>query len=178
MLLVISNFILFQLGWFACVLGAAYQLPWVGCLFVAAILMLHLNLADKPSLELRLMLITLLIGGVWDSLMVSFGWLSFDIGMFNSYLAPYWILAMWMLFASTLNVSLRWMKQRYVVAALLGLLAGPLAYYAGSRLGAVSMPDPLAASLVIGLGWFIIMPLLMLLSNHLDGYAESARVGN
>ncbi len=175
--LVVSNLVLFQLGWFACVLGAAYGLPWLGVFVVGVILTLHLCMADVPYKEMQLMGLALLVGGIWDSLMVVTGQLVYQSGMFSSNLAPYWILAMWLLFATTLNISLRWMKNRLVIAAILGAIFGPVAYYAGSILGAVSMADPLISSLIIGMGWFIIMPILMGISNYLDGFQYSLEEG-
>ena len=43
------NFAAFQIGWFSCVLGAAYELPWAGPLAVGLIVALHLSLARGPA---------------------------------------------------------------------------------------------------------------------------------
>ncbi len=60
-----------------------------------------------------------------------------------------------------------------ILAALLaGAIGGPLAYFAGNRLGAVDMPDTMMALVALALGWSIIMPLLMSLSRHLDGFGH------
>ena len=64
------------------------------------------------------------------------GWLEYPSGILLSNTAPHWIVAMWVLFASTLNVSLRWLRGRWALATLLGAVAGPLAYYGGAGLGA------------------------------------------
>ncbi len=37
---------------------------------------------------------------------------------------PPWILALWALFASTLNASLGWLQDRLLLAAVLGALSG------------------------------------------------------
>ena len=176
--LVLANFILFQLGWFACVLGAANDLPWLGVVVVGAIVAFHLAMADSPYREIQLIILTVFVGGLWDSLMVVTGQLVYTNGMLISSMAPYWILSMWLLFATTFNISLRWMKNRLLLAAALGASFGPIAYYAGSMLGAVTMPDTLTSSLVIGLGWLFIMPMLMQLSNFFDGFLETAKAGN
>ena len=42
------NFLAFQLGWFASVLGAAHGLPWAGPVVVAMVVMLHLRLVRRP----------------------------------------------------------------------------------------------------------------------------------
>ena len=38
------NFVAYQLAWFACVLGAAHDLAWVGAVFAVAVAALHLAL--------------------------------------------------------------------------------------------------------------------------------------
>jgi hypothetical protein len=164
------NFILFQAGWFACVLGGAWGLPWLGTLTVLAILSYHLTTAINVSNELSLIGIALVLGFAWDSLLVSTGLLTYQSGMFHNALAPHWIIAMWALFASTLNVSMSWLKDHYIIAAIFGGIGGPLAYYAGLKLGAVIMPDLIVALAALSIGWAIIMPLLMLLSKRFDGF--------
>jgi hypothetical protein len=85
---------------------------------------------------------------------------------------------MWVLFASTLNVSLRWLRGRWLTAAVLGAAAGPLAYYAGAQLGGVVISDPLFAMAALAVGWASFMPLLIKLSTRLDGmHAVPATAG-
>ena len=169
------NFLLFQIGWFACVLGAAYQLPWAGTLSVIAIVAYHLLRAPRPLPEMKLIAFALLIGFCWDSLLVASGLLIYQEGMFNEMIAPHWIIAIWALFASTLNVSLRWLKGHYLIAALFGMAGGPLAYYAGSELGAVALLDPFLSLLALAIGWAVMMPLLVFLSGQFDGFGHAAR---
>ena len=45
---------------------------------------------------------------------------------------------MWMNFALTLNHAMAWLKGRPVVGLILGAIGGPLAYFAGAKLGAAS----------------------------------------
>ena len=71
------------------------------------------------------------------------------------------------------NVSLRLLHNRRAVAAVVGAVAAPLAYYAGGRLGAVEFVNVGAALLVIGAGWVVLMPVLVSLAARLDGYATS-----
>jgi Protein of unknown function (DUF2878) len=76
---------------------------------------------------------------------------------------------MWVLFASTLNVSLRWLRGRWTLAALLGAMAGPLAYYGGAKLGGVVISEPVLAFTALAIGWAAFVPLLIRLSTRLDG---------
>ena len=171
---VLINFVTFQVGWFACVLGGAHQLPWFGTLLASVIIAIHLFRASQPRAEFTLILLAIAIGSIWDSFLVWQGWLQYPSGMLVTNTAPHWILAMWGIFATTLNLSLRWLKGRWLVAIVSGAIAGPLAYYAGARLGGVVFTDQTIALLALSLGWAVLMPLLMALSQRLDGFPNFA----
>ncbi len=168
----ISNFVAFQLGWFGCVLGAANGTPAIGPVIVLAAAGLHLRLAARPVREAALLLAAAAIGLVFDSALVRAGWLSYPNGILWAGTAPYWIIALWVAFATTLNVSLRWLRGRPWIAAAFGAVGGPLSYLAGARLGAVEILDQQAAVAALALGWAAITPLLVALARRLDGVAD------
>ena len=61
-----------------------------------------------------------------------------------------------------LNVALRSLQSHWGLAAALGCLGGPLAYYSGQRLGAARLAVPLWRSLlVLGAAWALAIPLLL-----------------
>ena len=66
-----------------------------------------------------------------------------------------------MLFATTLNVGMRWLRKNLLVASIFGALGGPMSFLAGERIGAVSFSDTSTALVVIGLGWAVLLPLLV-----------------
>ena len=78
---------------------------------------------------------------------------------------------MWVLFATTINHGLSWVKRNWMVSAVAGLAGGPMAFYAGSGLGAITFSDPLMALTVIGLGWGVLLPLLVLVSDTITDSA-------
>lgn len=93
-----------------------------------------------------------------------------------AWVAPPWIMALWMAFASTLRSSLGWLAQRYWLAASLGAIAGPLAYYTGHKLGALSFPSPVGPSLAaLAVVWAILMPTVMWMSILGDNKALIAK---
>lgn len=167
------NFILFQIGWFACVLSSANGHPSSGVLIALVIIAWHLWRSRRPSRELSLILVAMLIGTVWDSFLVWQSLLDYHSGILVPDTAPYWIIIMWGLFATTLNLSLGWLKQRLLLAGLLGAIAGPLAYFGGARLDALTMPRPLLAYLALAIGWAVFTPVLARLSRCLDGYTKA-----
>ena len=166
---IITNFVLFQLGWFACVLSAAKNLPWLGVMVVLVIVAWHLWQAKQTKPEFVLLLITLLIGGFFDQLMLSSHLITYQAHGWIDTLLPAWILALWAAFATVLNVSLRWMRNRWLIAILFGAIGGPLAYLGAEKLGAVTLNMPLAY-VALGVGWAILTPLLLKLSIKFDGY--------
>ena len=170
---ILVNFIAFQAGWFASVLGAAAGAPWIGPMVLAVVLCVHFNLAERPLEEARLVLVCAAVGACFDSVFVASGWIVYPSGQWHAMLAPYWIVGMWMLFATTLNVSLKWLKGRPALAALLGAVAGPLSYVAGEKLGGLTFTSSAPALAGLALGWALALPLVARLAATLDGVTPS-----
>ena len=166
------NVVLFQIGWFACVLSAAAGRPSLGAAIAVGIVTFHLFRASIPRQELFLVLSALAIGAVWESLLVLMNLVSYEVGAIIRWAAPYWIILMWGLFATILNVSLRWLRGRWLLQTLAGLVGGPLAFYGGHRLGALEFGNESVALFILAVGWAVLTPLLMTLSVRYDGYAR------
>jgi len=170
---VLANFILFQLGWFACVLGASSALPWAGTGIALLIVGWHLSRAAQPRRELVLILAAGAVGLFFETLLISSGTVHYPHGVLPGGLAPHWMVALWMLFATTLNLSLAWLKRRVALAAVLGAIGGPLAYAGGAKLGALVFVHEATGLLAIGAGWALLTPLLILLARRLDGFSPA-----
>jgi len=165
----LANVVLFQVGWFACVLGGAHAWPWAGTSVALAIVGWHLVRAARPRDELIVVLCCAAIGAIFDSALVAFGWVSYRSGTLVTGTAPHWLVAMWMLFATTLNVSLRWLRRFPLAAIALGAFGGPLAYWGGARLGAMEFTAPVAATAALAIGWGALTPILVWLARRFDG---------
>lgn len=163
---------LFQVAWFACVIGAGKAMPWLGVIVTIAILVWHLYRAKQVKPELSLMLSALIIGGAFDQAMLSYSYINYVSNGWNVSLVPVWILALWLAFATTLNVSLRWMRGRHFVAIFFGSVGGPIAYFGAEKLGAV-MLHGYSSYIALSIGWAIITPLLLSISSYFDGFAGS-----
>ncbi len=169
MTLLLANFAIFQIGWLSSVIGGAQGMPWLGPLAALVAIVVHLRFARKPFEELLLVISCALIGASFDSILVAAGWVAYKSGQFSALLAPYWIITMWMLFATTLNVSMRWLRGRPKLAAFFGFYGGPAAYLAGQALGGIVLVNTFAALAALAIGWAAMMPLLMWLSETFDG---------
>lgn len=167
------NFIGFNAGWFACVLSAAGGVPWAGLIGVGALVILHLWMMPHPRREVALLLIAGLLGLIVDSIQMRAGVFSFP-GHAMSWVCPIWLVAMWVNFATTFHVTGRWLKGRYLLAALLGACSGPMSYAAGAKLGAINLhPEPMIATAGLAVAWGLSMPLLVLAAALTDAPVES-----
>jgi hypothetical protein len=162
-------FVVGQLGWFACVLSAAHGMPWMGVATTAMLVAIHLARVERPLTEFKLLVSVVAMGAIWESVPVLSGLLAYPNGILLPGAAPYWILALWALFAAQFNTTFGWLKHRVLLASVLGAIAGPMSFRAGAALGAVRFVHPLPATIVLAIGWAILMPLLILLSRRWDG---------
>ena len=167
---ILINLLGFKVGWMSSVLGAARDMPWLGPAVLLVVLFVHLRQAQRPDLELGLVVACGVLGAWFDSVLAATGWVSYPSGQFAPVLAPYWIVGMWMLFATTLNRSMSWLKGRLVLATVMGAIAGPMSYYAGSKLGGIVFEAPLAATVALSIGWATLMPVVMTLAERLNGF--------
>lgn len=168
-MVLLLNALVFQVAWLVSVIGGAQQMPWLGPLAALLAFALHLRAARKPFDEVLLVLSCALIGAGFDSILVASGWVTYKAGLFSDYFAPYWIITMWMLFAMTLNVSMRWLRDKPRLAALLGFFGGPASYIAGQAIGGIVLTNQVAALTALAFGWAVMLPMLMRLSVNLDG---------
>lgn len=169
----IINFIGFQIGWFACVLGGAYGMPLLGPLLAIPIMAWHFSQAHDWPKELSLIIIIALTGSLFDQFLLWLGWIQYPASSLPSWLLPVWMTTLWVMFSSTLNVSLRWMRGRYVIGFIFGMIGGPVAYLAGQKLGAMALISQTNVLIVLAVGWSLMMPAMLWLSSIFDGYADT-----
>lgn len=168
--MLLTNFIAFQVGWLACVLGGAHGLPWAGVIIATLVCAWHVLRAPTPRLELWVLALALLVGLLFETAMVAIGLIAYPPGQFALAGVPLWMLALWPLFGTTLNLSLRWLHNRLLLSALFGAIGGPLSYYAGARLGAITFASPAIALAAVSVGWASLMPVLVWVARRRDGF--------
>ena len=170
----VLNISLYKIGWLSSVASAAGGQAWIGGLVVLAVVAAHLATATDRSQSVKLLMAAAVIGFFWESLLVAFGVLGYPGHQSVAPFAPYWIIGMWVLFATTLNIGFRFLKHRLTLATLVGAIGGPLAFLAGSKVGAVEFMLPTWQALaVIGIGWAMLLPAVVWISRHFDGHAPS-----
>ena len=61
-----------------------------------------------------------------------------------------------------LHNCLAWLKGRYVLGAILGLVGGPFFYWSGENLGAVRYGPGLVRNLtIVGIAWALAIPIVL-----------------
>lgn len=162
------NIAVFYVAWFICV---AWRLPWAlpAAAFVIA---LHLLWVRPGAGEWRVLAACMVIGIVADGILTATGVFLFQAAergpVFGTILPPLWLIALWPVFATTLNVSLKPLIGKPILSGILGAVMGPLSYWAGFKLGAVSFPlgAPVTLAILSPL-WAVLFPVLLGMANRI-----------
>lgn len=151
----IINVLLFQLGWFACVLGGdRVALP-----AALAIAVLHWLWVSRSLQQWMFIAMVGVLGFVTDSMLAKFGVFYFVDPSLG--LMPFWLLCIWLLFAMTFHHSMAWLVDRPWLSAVLGAWFGPVAYLSGSQFAGVNFPEPVSQPLLIlAVVWAALLPSL------------------
>lgn len=161
MLKTLANALLFQCGWFACVLGGDSLWLSVGLVVLA----INLLWITSWSEEGQVILAVTLLGTVIDTTLRTFGVFHFSM---PGPLIPFWLILLWALLATTLRHCLAWSAQPWWRASLLGAIGGPLSYYAGSQLAGVSFGYGTLPTMVgLALLWAVIFVVLHWIARQL-----------
>lgn len=165
----LPNLLGFQIVWLAAVAGAGMGLWWSGVLALLVFATLQLAFSARRGADLRLMGAAAAIGLLLDSAWIWSGLVVFATPLPFAWLAPIWIMVLWLAFALTLNHSMASLQGHPWIAAALGAVGGPLAYYiAAHAWQAANVNEPAwPAYLALGVAWGIVTPLLLAMASHL-----------
>ncbi|OED44419.1 hypothetical protein ACH42_07570 [Endozoicomonas sp. (ex Bugula neritina AB1)] len=152
------NYLLFQTGWFLCVVGTDSIALYVTC----TILFIHFITIGNWREEKETLAVCLLLGSAVDSFLGNL-----DILQFNNdgRILPVWLACIWVLLGTTIKHSLSWVGKNRYIGALLGFIGGPAAYVGMAQLTDMHLAEPLWQTLLIlAILWAIIIPLLQAFS--------------
>lgn len=163
----VANIVLFQIAWLACVLGAAHGLVWPGVLAALVACAVHVVDSQRPISAVAAIAAVAILGVIAETALMVTGLVSYAAPWPAEWAAPVWLVAMWAAFATLPDRALSFLRKRPAVAAALGALAGPLAYLAGARLGAMQLETPILWPLAaIAMMWCLAMPLIMWIADR------------
>ncbi|WP_083232373.1 DUF2878 domain-containing protein [Endozoicomonas atrinae] len=167
----ITNYLLFQMGWFACVLGGDH----VALIATVIILFIHLFWVGSWHKEKQVLAITFLLGCAIDSFLGNLEILKFHSQLEDGgRILPLWLACLWLIFGTTLRHSLDWSRTHKLYGAILGFFGGPLSYLAGSKMSDVTLAQPLWQTLlVLAIIWALVIPMLQSFSQAWLNKAKS-----
>ncbi len=135
------NFVLFQVGWFACVWGAGVNFNYLGPGVVAILVPLQIYfLTSRFTGEMIFAAICGVSGFFLETIMIISN-VYLPVNQPDVLFCPPWMAALWFNFSMLVSISLAWLKEKYFLAAFLGGLAGPVAYWGGEKLNAIIVAD-------------------------------------
>jgi len=164
----VLSFAFMQVGWFACVLGAARGYPWLGPAVVFFGLAIHVRTQPRGARvkEVLILALAAVLGFAVDTALLRCGVMS----VAGAAVSPAWLVALWPTLgaATARGGSLGSLERRPIVGVLLGALGGPFAYDAGARLGAIGLAESrLGALAIIGAAWSLVLPTLFCLRRRI-----------
>lgn len=168
----------YQIAWFALVWGAARGEVWCGVGVLLGVVAVHLLTSREHAAdEFLLLAMVAWVGYIADSTLTLLGVLRFPPQAQIGWPAPIWMTALWVNFATTLNVSLHWASERPRLAAVLGGVGGAAAYFAGVRFGALSFGTPTVVALaMIAVQWALMTTVLAALARWVRSHPAAAGV--
>ena len=166
----IANFLLFQIAWFAAIVGGASGWPLLGSLPALVVVAIHLFVGrNQWSREAGLIVGITVLGVIVEAGFVFLGALHYAGASADAVLPPIWIMALWFAFGTLPHGSLSRLSGRPWLQIVLGAVFGPLSYLGGVKLGAATMPLLFMQSLIIiSVGWALSMVLMSRLADRLD----------
>ena len=165
----IINFLVFQINWVIAVFSAAKGYPWPGPIYIFVWATIHLYI-NKLFIwvELPIFFISGLIGYLVDSLLLLNNFIEFPTHAQLGPLSPLWMVALWVSFSTTFRHSMNWLKQKYIFAVFFAFIGGPLAYFAGQKIGAINGINEISSIIAIGISWAIAFPFMLYVLNCIE----------
>ena len=165
----IWNVISVDIGWGACVLGAAWSYHWLGMIVVLLLLIIHIAVIERNKILIVFIvaLMTIATGFLADTLLIILGTVEPNRWLMPPPFTAIWDLMIWVNFSLTLDRALRFLQKKPFFAAILGAIIAPGTYYAAGRLGALRFSEPLYLGLIlVGAIWFFVMPWLGFMAKY------------
>lgn len=149
----IVNAVLFQACWFSAVMHS-----WSLAVLPLLCLLFHGLWQERGKHDYSKLALLVAFGFVFDTLMFQAGFFASPTADVASVFGmPLWLMAMWCAFSLTLGSSLNWYVSYPRVFIAVTALAGPLSYWGGMRLGAITIEPAGFALLALEWGFIAFM---------------------
>ena len=78
------------------------------------------------------------------------------------------MVALWVSFSTTFRHSMSWLRHKYIFASIFAFIGGPLAYFAGQKIGAINGTNTLSSVIAIGFFWALVFPSILYVLNYYE----------
>lgn len=153
----------FQITWWACALGAASG-HWEPGVAVACVVLIGQVWASGTRLATTAAVLTAAVVGVLaETAIVASGLIDYAADRPALGLAPVWLIALWMVFATCAGATARMLGERQMLlGAVLGPALAPPTYWAGAGLGALKLAEPVwLPLLMVAIVWAVATPMIL-----------------
>ena len=166
----IINVIGFYIVWWGCIFGVLNDYTYSGPILALLFIIIHMKFVAIESMELRLICYISILGTIVDTSFILLGLLGYEGGYGkNIPIAPLWVTSMWACFAMGINHSMVWLKNKYFLSTLLGIIFGPLVYLSGEKVGVIQFISSFNLSvIVIAILWGLAIPIMYLINEKLE----------
>lgn len=137
----------------------------------AVLTLVRLGAGRDRAVASTVMAVSALAGFALESGLAASGLINYGAAWPSAFLAPGWLVGLWVAFGATLPATARLVGGWPLAGqALLGGIGGPLAYFGGARLGALTFAEPSWMGLaVLAVAWAALLPALLALQRRFDG---------
>ena len=165
----ILNAVLFYLIWWGCIIGIKFSYNFLGPLLAITAGAVHLNIISEARKESRVILLCGALALIVESLHLHSGFLSYEGYLFTgSPFPPLWILCIWMTLGATLNHSMFFLKDRWILMVLCGGIFGPGCYFFAMKGGILYFnSSTLLSLLILSVVWGISLPLMYYMNKQI-----------
>lgn len=165
----IFNLLGLQFTWAACAYGATHNWPLLGVYVGIGYIFLHFIFVEEHLRDLKIILVVGIVGITLDILNTHFNVVSFASSDLSTFIIPYWLIILWLVFALMIPHSLYWLKSNMAVATIAGAVGGSLSYLLGHNLGAITLAEPTIVSYIVYfVEWGVLFPLSLLFVQYLS----------
>lgn len=146
---------------------------WLGPVAVSSGIAWHPTRKNVPQGELALVIFAGVFDFLADLVLIRIGGLAYAGSTETAMLGTNWIVALWMASATSVNVSLAWIRGWVALGTIIGIIGGLVAYTGGRRLGVVAFDllDP-RGILCLGFVWGVGIPLLIHAAQWCEGLSR------
>jgi len=169
------NILFFYLCWWLSIYGAINEMYFLGIISVSIYMIFHFSYLSKSYYEYYYIIICFLISFVPDTVLLNLNLISYNGILSTKYnLLPLWALSLWLCFSLSIFHSFSFLKKKYFISSVLGIVSGPVIYYSCSMAEIIAFKANINFILIlIAVIWSFLLPLYVFIADILRDKCEN-----